>query len=184
MRIADFRRSQVCDSRIHKLARTIDYVVGPPRTTPGQFKSSGPTVPRLARSASRSPRGHRSPRVASRRSAAPCGLPGEPLDPGLPLGLFVPVACSSLAVLCGAPCLSRSPPSPASSSCAPAAPQHGHVGLKSLDGRLRFFAWGRFGGGHDRGGVVRQGDDGRSGRCVPGCASATGRCPSIECRSC
>src|SRR5712691_7320763 len=28
-RIADFRRSRVCDSRIHKLARTIDYVFGP-----------------------------------------------------------------------------------------------------------------------------------------------------------
>src|SRR5438105_15722618 len=28
-RIADFRRSQVCDSRIHKLARTIDDVFGP-----------------------------------------------------------------------------------------------------------------------------------------------------------
>src|SRR5438876_9664416 len=31
-RIADFRRSQVCDSRIHKLARTIDYVFGPSAT--------------------------------------------------------------------------------------------------------------------------------------------------------
>src|SRR2546429_2290469 len=28
-RIADFRRFQVCDSRIHKLARTIDYVFRP-----------------------------------------------------------------------------------------------------------------------------------------------------------
>src|SRR4249919_2204890 len=34
-RIADFRRSQVCDPNT-QLARTIDYVLGPPRTTPGQ----------------------------------------------------------------------------------------------------------------------------------------------------
>src|ERR1044071_5865956 len=44
-RIADFRRSQVCESRIHKLARAIDEVLGPAEDDPGQPAAlPGPTT--------------------------------------------------------------------------------------------------------------------------------------------